>query len=139
MKNRWPVDVVLLLENWARWLSSDRRRSDISPYPAYNLATPGPRAGSTLPVLFGEAEDTDAVIIRMSMRYQQPLRMNYCWANVADRVNAKRCNCCLNTYKLRLDEAHTLFAQGWYAKRATLRAPVQRAAHLSHGQENRAA
>jgi hypothetical protein len=113
---QWPVDIVRMLENWARWVVADGGSSR-SPYPAYNLEQPGPRAGSQIPILSGEAEDADAVIAGMSMRYQQPLRMNYLWTNVADRVNAKRCNCSLNTYKARLHEAHQLFASAWYARR----------------------
>ena len=113
--NRWSVDIVRMLQNWARWVVMDGA-SARSPYPAYNLEPPGKRAGSVMPTLSGEAEDVDHVIGTLSMRYQQPLRMNYLWPNVADRVNAKRCNCALNTYKARLDEAHTLFAQAWYAR-----------------------
>lgn len=114
---QWPVDIVRMLENWARWVVADGG-SKRSPYPAYNLEPPGPRAGSQLPMLNGEAEDVDAVIADMSPRYQQPLRMNYQWPNVADRVNAKRCNCSLNTYKSRLHEAHQIFSDVWYARRS---------------------
>ncbi len=120
MKNQWPDDIVRMLENWARWLSGDRRRnsdSDISPFPAYNLAPRPPRAGNVLPTLLGEAEEVNAVIVSLTHRYQHPLRMNYCWPDTADRVNAKRCSCCLNTYKERLNTAHTLFAQAWYARK----------------------
>ena len=120
MKNRWPDDIVILLQNWARWVVSSKG-GDMSPFPAYNLAPPGRRAGSIIPTLNGDAEDADAVITSLSMRYQQPLRMHYLWPNTADRANARRCNCCLNTYKVRLDEAHLLFAQGWYARRDQIR------------------
>lgn len=120
MKNRWPDYIVTLLENWARWVVSSKG-GDLSPFPAYNLAPPGRRAGSIIPTLSGDAEDADIVITALSMRYQQPLRMHYLWPNTADRANARRCNCCLNTYKARLDEAHLLFAQGWYARRAQIR------------------
>lgn len=116
MKDRWPHDIVRLLQNWARWVVSGGIGSDRSPYPAYNLAAPGPRAGNIIPTLNGEAEDADHIIASLPYRYQHPLRMNYIWPNTADRVNAKRCSCCLNTYKTRLDEAHTLFAQAWYAR-----------------------
>lgn len=115
MQNQWSPEIVRVLENWARWVVSEGS-APRSPYPAYNLEAPGPRAGSTLPTLNGEAEDADAVISALTHRFQHPLRLNYSWPNVADRVNARRCNCCLNTYKSRLDEAHRLFAMGWYAR-----------------------
>lgn len=116
MIDRWPNDMVRLLQNWARWVVSGGGASSRSPYPAYNLSPPGPRAGSIIPTLSGEAEDVDHIIGELSMRYQQPLRMHYIWPNTADRANARRCNCCLNTYKSRLDEAHRLFAAAWYAR-----------------------
>jgi hypothetical protein len=96
MKNRWPDDVVILLGNWARWVVSTKG-GDMSPFPAYNLALPGPRAGNKIPTLNGDAEDADAIITAMSMRYEYPLRMHYLWPNTSDRANARRCNCCLNT------------------------------------------
>jgi hypothetical protein len=119
-EHRWSEDIVTLLKNWAMWMVASKG-GDMSPFPAYNLAPPGKRAGSMIPMLNGDAEDADAVIAAMSMRYQQPLRMHYLWPNTSDVANAKRCSCkSVNTYKARLDEAHRLFAQGWYARRANI-------------------
>jgi len=121
MKTQWPDEIARLLQNWARWVISGGKDTDRSPYPAYNLSAPGPRGcihGAVIPTLHGEAETTDHIIIGLSMRYQQPLRMHYIWPNVADVTNAKRCSCCLNTYKVRLIEAHILFSQAWYSRPA---------------------
>lgn len=117
MKNQWSDDLVRVLQNWARWVVQSKG-GDMSPFPAYNLALPGKRAGNVIPTLNGEAEEADAIIGAMIHRYQHPLRLNYLWPNTADRVNAKRCSCCLNTYKSRLDMAHQLFAQGWYGRQS---------------------
>lgn len=116
MKNRWSDDVVTLLRNWAMWVVSTKG-GDMSPFPAYNLAPPGKRAGSEIPMFTGDAEDADQLITAMSHRYQHPLRVHYLWPNTSDALNAKRCNCSLNTYKTRLDDAHAMFSSAWYARR----------------------
>jgi len=123
MNGEWNQELVRLLTNWAMWLAGGKRPTS-SPYPAYNLAPPGPRYGNIMPVLSGEAEDVDHIIISLPARYQQPLRMHYCWPGRSDRSKAASCSCCLNTYKARLSEAHTLFTQAWYARPS----PAQRAA-----------
>jgi hypothetical protein len=115
MKGKWDEEIVRLLSNWAMWMAGGRCSSS-SPFPAYNLALPGPRAGNVMPVLNGEAVDADTVIAKLVMRHQQPLRMHYCWPDRSDRSKAASCSCCLNTYKSRLDEAHHLFASAWYAR-----------------------
>lgn len=115
MKNQWSDEVVRLLTNWAMWMAGDHA-SPRSPFPAYNLAMPGPRAGNVIPVLNGEAEDVDRVIGALPLRYQQPLHMHYLWPGRSDRSKADACTCCLNTYKARLDESHRLFQQQWYGR-----------------------
>lgn len=116
MKGRWSDDVVRMLSNWAMWLAGDYRPGSRSPFPAYNLAAPGPRAGNVIPVLCGEAEDVNAVILKLPLRYQRPLQMHYCWPGRSDRSKAAACVCSLNTYKARLDHAHALFSEAWYSR-----------------------
>ena len=125
---QWPVDIVRMLENWARWVAQDGGSSR-SPYPAYNLEPPGKRAGSVLPTLNGEAEDVDAVMVTLPMDYQKVMRINYQRPNRADRMNAKDCGCALNTYKRRLDEGHKLFASAWYARRSAKQFTAARMHH----------
>jgi len=117
MNGNWNGDLVRLLTNWAMWLAGGSR-TDSSPYPAYNLAPRPPRYGNVMPVLTGEAEDVDHVIGELPIRYQQPLRMHYCWPGRSDRSKAKSCSCSLNTYKSRLNESHRLFSQAWYSRRS---------------------
>lgn len=123
MNGNWNDELVRLLSNWALWLAGGQR-SGGSPYPAYNLAPRPPRYGNVMPILSGEAEDVDHVILTLGVRYQQPLRMHYCWPGRSDRSKASSCSCCLNTYKARLKEAHVLFSQAWYSRPT----PEQRAA-----------
>src|SRR4051812_46695067 len=106
MKTKWDDELVRVLENWALWTVGGRAGSN-SPFPAYNLAPPGPRAGNIIPVLSAEGERAERIISSLPPRYQQPLRMHYLWTLRSDRSRALACNCCLNTYKVRVDEAHT--------------------------------
>lgn len=116
MIGRWNEEIVRLLSNWALWLAHDRNPG-ITANCIYSLGVRGPRHGNTIPILTGEAEDVDKVIERLPVRYQHPLRMHYCWPGRSDRSKASACSCSLNTYKTRLNEAHLLFSQGWYARR----------------------
>jgi hypothetical protein len=117
MRGNWSHETVRLLENWAMWLANDRKPvSEISPYPAYRMSSRGKRAGNVIPIISMEAEKADAIICAMAARYQKPLRMHYGWAARSDRSSALACNCCVDTYKSRLNEAHRLFEEAWYAK-----------------------
>jgi len=118
MTNKWSDEVVRLLNNWAMWMCGADGGSS-SPFPAYNLALPGPRAGNVIPILNGEAQDANSIILRLPERYQQPLRMHYLWPGRSDRSKAGACACCLNTYKARLDESHRLFQGAWYSRKLT--------------------
>jgi hypothetical protein len=116
MRKQWDQELVRLLTNWAMWLAGGRMSSS-SPYPAYNLAPPGPHYGNVMPVLNGEAHDVDTILVRdLPQRYQQAIRIYYCWPELADAVKARKCACSLNTYKDRVDEAHRLFSQAWYRR-----------------------
>lgn len=123
MKGNWPDETVRLLENWAMWVAGGRI-STWSRFPAYNLALPGPRAGNVIPILGVEAEKADRIITDMVPRYQKPLRMHYLWLLRSDRSRALACNCALDTYKARLDEAHALFMRTWHAQITLLRPVV---------------
>lgn len=118
MKGDWPDEIVRLLENWALWVQNDKRPvNTVGIYPAYQLAARGPRAGNVIPILSVDAEKSDRIISSMVHRYQHPLRMHYMWTIRSDRSRALACNCSLNTYKDRLNHAHILFHEQWYAPR----------------------
>lgn len=114
----WPYEIVRILDNWAMWLSNDRRPVSSITFPAYSMAARGKRAGNIMPILGVEAEKADAIIRAMTPRYQQPIRMHYCWQLRSVRSRALACNCAVNTYYTRLDEAHELFVSAWYVRRA---------------------
>ena len=116
MKGDWPDEIVRLLENWALWVQNDKRPPSVI-YPAYQLAARGKRAGNVIPVLSVDAERSDRIISSMLHRYQHPLRMHYMWTIRSDRSRALACNCSLNTYKDRLNQAHIMFREQWYVTR----------------------
>jgi|CXWL01.1.fsa_nt_gi hypothetical protein len=55
-------EVERRMNNWRLWRMSERRSLGGSPYPIYNL-TPRPRRGENImPILAGEAEETDRAV-----------------------------------------------------------------------------
>lgn len=120
MKGKWPDDVVLQLENWSVWIDGGKQAvSSISPFPAYKLAARGKRAGNVIPIFTIEAEKADRIIESMVERYKNPLKLHYRW-NQSTRTQeskARSCNCCVETYLLRLNEAHHLFEALWHGRR----------------------
>ena len=115
MNGNWNDEIVRMLANWALWLACDLNPG-LSHSSIYTIGPDGPRAGNTVPILSGEAEDVDSIITHLPIRYHQPLRMHYCWPGRSDRSKASACRCSLNTYKGRLHEAHLLFSQAWYGR-----------------------
>src|SRR4029078_7937928 len=51
--------------NWARWRLSERRSFGGSPFPVYNLTPRPPRGENVMPLLAGEADETDRAITRL--------------------------------------------------------------------------
>ena len=119
MVGKWSDELVRVLNNWAMWVACDGNPGG-SHSSIYDNGPSGPRAGNVIPVLSGEAMDVDQVICRLPVRYQKPLKMHYCWPGRSDRSKAATCNCCLNTYKTRLDDAHVLFSRSWYGRKQTI-------------------
>jgi len=50
------------MNNWALWRISERRSFGGSPYPIYNLTPRPPRGENIIPVLAGEADETDRAV-----------------------------------------------------------------------------
>lgn len=50
------------MENWRRWRISERRSLGGSPFPVYNLSPRPPRGENIMPLLAGEAEETDEAV-----------------------------------------------------------------------------
>src|SRR5258706_7500380 len=50
------------MNNWKHWRISERRSIGGSPYPIYNLTPRPPRGENIMPMLMGEAEETDKAV-----------------------------------------------------------------------------
>lgn len=114
-------EIERMLNNWALWVFSGRSSiSSISPYPAYNLAPPPPRSGSTMPILSGEAEELDKIIQGIDQRLGRAIAVFYLW-NDTQEQKAKRCGVCVNTFKDRLGRGKEAVKAEWYRRRAMRR------------------
>ncbi|MDA8095574.1 MAG: hypothetical protein M0T84_17035 [Betaproteobacteria bacterium] len=94
-------DLERMLENWARWKFSPGVGRAGSPFPIYNLGPKPPRYGNTMPVINGEAIDMDSAINSLQDRYKRALAIQYLWGDDQES-KAKRCGCCVRTFRDRL-------------------------------------
>ena len=53
------------MNNWARWRLSERRSFGGSPFPVYNLTPRPPRGENIMPLLAGEAIETDRAVLAL--------------------------------------------------------------------------
>jgi len=110
-------EIARRIENWSRWYwgSGSEERS---PFPAYNLVNiHSPRDSSgNIPVLAGEAEDTDRVLRGMRPEHVKALIMNYL-SRGTPKQRAARCKCKKTVYYIRVQRAEIVFNRLCYAKR----------------------
>ena len=50
------------MDNWRLWRLSERRSFGGSPFPIYNLTPRPPRGENLMPILAGEAEETESAV-----------------------------------------------------------------------------
>lgn len=67
------------LANWWRWIHQRETATDIAPSPTWRLAPRGRRSESTIPLLLGEALDTDGALKRIPKDQAAALVAAYCW------------------------------------------------------------
>src|SRR5881394_2815373 len=53
------------MNNWRLWRLSERRSFGGSPFPIYNLTPRPPRGENIMPILAGEAEETDTAVMNI--------------------------------------------------------------------------
>lgn len=100
-----------LLKNWAAWRLSANKMGGIPPSPAYSLVPPSPRYESRIPVLAGDAEEMDRIIVGppgIPLRYQKVLQMHYLWSHQPERWRVANCTCSRSVYFERLAHARGL-------------------------------
>ena len=75
------------MNNWKVWRISERRSIGGSPYPIYNLTPRPPRGENIMPILLGEAEDTDQAVQRLPQELRRAVEV---WYLRVGTVNQKR-------------------------------------------------
>jgi len=101
------------MDNWRRWRISERRSLGGSPYPVYNLTPRPPRGENIMPILTGEAEETDKAIQALPA---QLLRTVEVWYLREGSINLKRkmLGCRRERMLQQLDEAHRLIVRALF-------------------------
>lgn len=75
------------MNNWRMWRLSDRRSFGGSPFPVYNLTPRPPRGENMMPILAGEAEETDRVVQGLPLGLKKAVEI---WFLSRGSVNDKR-------------------------------------------------
>src|SRR5437868_9956072 len=75
------------MNNWRMWRLSERRSFGGSPFPIYNLTPRPPRGENIMPILAGEAEETDAAVMNLRPALRRAVEV---WFLAKGSVNQKR-------------------------------------------------
>jgi hypothetical protein len=75
------------MNNWRLWRLSERRAFGGSPYPVYNLSPRPPRGENIMPILAGEAEQTDRVVKALPIAARRAVEV---WFLCTGSVSQKR-------------------------------------------------
>jgi hypothetical protein len=75
------------MNNWRLWRLSERRSLGGSPFPIYNLTPRPPRGENIMPILAGEAEETDRIVCALPLLLRRAVEI---WFLHTGTVNQKR-------------------------------------------------
>lgn len=75
------------MNNWRLWRLSDRNSFGGSPFPVYNLTPRPPRGENIMPILAGEAEETDRAVLSLTPALRKAVEV---WFLSYGSVNQKR-------------------------------------------------
>lgn len=75
------------MNNWRLWRLSERRSLGGSPYPIYNLTPRPPRGENVMPILAGEAQETEDAIRALPPPLQRAVEV---WYLREGSINQKR-------------------------------------------------
>jgi hypothetical protein len=75
------------MNNWRLWRLSERRSLGGSPYPIYNLTPRPPRSENIMPILTGEAKETDDAVRCLPPKLRRAVEV---WFLSSGSVNQKR-------------------------------------------------
>jgi hypothetical protein len=114
-------EIERMLENWARWKVSGGWGGANTVSSLYNLGPRSPRSGNVIPILNGEAEDLDRIIEGLAdVRLKRVIVIQYQWGG-AQEGKARRCGCCVNTFKARLEKAKQMILSEKYRRSDVVR------------------
>jgi hypothetical protein len=104
------------MDNWRRWRISERRSLGGSPYPVYNLTPRPPRGENIMPLLVGEAEETDQAVQALPAELRRAVEV---WYLREGSVNQKRkmLGCRRERMFELLDEARRLIGRSLGSRR----------------------
>lgn len=123
------------MANWRRWrLYGDTPGSGSAPaiYEAlstgiYNRTDPR-RRDATMPLLYGEAEETDAAVRSLAANLRQSIEVCYLQSGGLER-KARICGCRRDTFKERLASARVAILAELTRRRSSYRSANERAAN----------
>ena len=75
------------MNNWRMWRLSERHSIGGSPFPVYNLTPRPPRGENVMPILIGEAEETEKAVSNLPATLRRAVEV---WFLAPGSVNQKR-------------------------------------------------
>lgn len=105
------------MNNWRLWRMSERRSLGGSPYPIYNLTPRPPRGENIMPILAGEAEETDRAVRALPAPL---LRAVEVWYLRTGSLNQKRkmLGCRRERMLELVEEARVTLSRSFFLKQA---------------------
>jgi hypothetical protein len=73
------------MSNWRLWRLSERRSLGGSPFPIYNLTPRPPRGENIMPILLGEAEETDKAVRGLPTGLKRVVEVWYLFGGTVDQ------------------------------------------------------
>lgn len=98
------------MDNWRRWRLSKGRSIGGSPYPIYNLSPRPPRGENVVPLLAGEAEETDRAVRALPSRLMRAVEIWYLHSGTSNQKR-KMLGCRHERMFDLLDEARRAIGQ----------------------------
>src|SRR5205814_9964887 len=85
--NASDFDYERRMNNWRMWRLSDRGSINGSPFPIYNLTPRPPRGENIMPILFGEAVETESAVQALPRAMRRTVEI---WFLTSGSLNEKR-------------------------------------------------
>ena len=85
MTNSAELEYERRMNNWRMWRLSERRSLGGSPFPIYNLTPRPPRGENIIPILAGEAEETDRVIASLPRTVRRAVEIWFLYGGSTDQ------------------------------------------------------